>query len=332
MSSKLRLMLAFVIGLNLIAAVSLLAAREFGAAMLAVGLVAYGLGMRHAFDADHIAAIDNVTRRLRQAGQRPLAVGFFFSLGHSTIVLLLVLGLALAFGRIHSELQNLTNWGAIVSNVFSAAILTFIGLANLAVFRRLIKSRRSQTEGAANTQSSQGLALLRPWLAKSWSAVDSSWKMYPVGMVFGLGFDTATEVALLAISVGAVQSGHFPLWAVMTLPLLFTSGMCLMDSLQSLVMLRVYDWAITDNNRSLKLNAVVTGLSVLLALGIAGVRWTDLANVPGLRAVLGAHSDLTGSSLIGLIASGAMVLFWSIAFLYRQRKRSLEPQVLEQSR
>jgi len=323
MSSRLRLMLAFVIGMNLLAAACLLAARQFGTAMLAVGLVAYGLGMRHAFDADHIAAIDNVPRRLRQAGQRPVAAGFFFSLGHSTVVLLLVLALALAFGRIHSALQSLTDWGTIVSNVFSAAILTIIGLANLAVFRRLIKNHQSQA-GGVKAQPSQGLALLNPWISKTWSSVDASWKMYPVGMLFGLGFDTATEVALLAISVGAVQSGHFPIWAVMTLPLLFTSGMCLMDSLQSLVMLRVYDWAITDNDRSLKLNTVITGLSVLLALGIAGVRWTDLANVPGLRAILANH--LTGSSLVGLIASGVMLLLWLFAFLYHKRQRSSQPQ------
>jgi len=322
MSSRLRLMLACVFGMNVLAAISLLAARQFGAAMLAVGLVAYGLGMRHAFDADHIAAIDNVTRRLRQMGQRPVAVGFFFSLGHSTVVLLLVLGLALAFGRIHSVLQSFSDWGVLVSNIFSAAILTLIGLANLALFRRLIKNHQSSARDEAGAQQSVGLTTLRPWLAKSWSAIDASWKMYPVGMVFGLGFDTATEVVLLAISVGAVQSGHFPIWAVMTLPLLFTSGMCLMDSLQSLVMLRVYDWAITDDNRSLKLNTVITGLSVLLALGIASMRWTDLVNLPWPQTLLGRSLDLAGSSSIGLIASSVMVLFWVIAFIYHKRQRS----------
>jgi nickel/cobalt transporter (NiCoT) family protein len=322
MSTRLRLMLACVVGMNLLAAASLFAARQFGAAMLAVGLVAYGLGMRHAFDADHIAAIDNVTRRLRQTGRRPVAVGFFFSLGHSTVVLLLVLGLALAFGRVHSALQSFSDWGVLVSNFFSAAILTLIGLANLAVFSRLIKNHRSSTRDGGGAQHSVGLKTLRPWLAKSWSAIDVSWKMYPVGMLFGLGFDTATEVALLAISVGAVQSGHFPIWVIMTLPLLFTSGMCLMDSLQSLVMLRVYDWAITDDNRSLRLNTVITGLSVLLALGIASIRWTDLVKLPWLQNILGGSLDVAGSSSIGLIASAIMVLFWVIAFIYHKRQRS----------
>jgi high-affinity nickel-transport protein len=137
--------------------------------------------------------------------------------------------------------------------------------------------------------------------------------MYPVGMLFGLGFDTATEIALLAISVGAVQSGQFPLWAVMIFPLLFTAGMCLMDTLQNLLMLRVYDWAIADDNRSLQLNTVVTGASMLLALGIAGLRWSDLA---GMSTV---HAGLAGSNVIGILVTGVLVAVW-LAARHRRRR------------
>lgn len=312
MSLRLQLMVLTVIGLNVLAFAALLATRRFGAALFALGLVAYGLGMRHAFDADHIAAIDNVTRRLRQLGRRPVAVGFSFSLGHSTVVVLLVLALALAFGRLAPELQALTRWGTLVSNAVSALMLTLIGLANLAILHGLIRKGAPLAAG--------GPLPGRGWLGKSLGPIDGSAKMFPVGMLFGLGFDTATEVALLAISAGAVQSGHFPLWAVMSLPLLFAAGMCAMDSVQSLIMLRIYDWAVSDGNRSLRLNTVVTGISVLLALGIAGLRWSDLANLPLLRKLLGIHMDITGSSWLGLLVSATLVAFWLFALWRRHRR------------
>lgn len=314
MSSRLKSIIVLVAGLNILAATLLFAAREYGAAMLVAGLVAYGLGMRHAFDADHIAAIDNVTRRMRHLGRRPVAVGFFFSLGHSSVVLLLVLALALSFGGLAPELQALTRWGSVVSNLFSAAILTAVGLANLAVLRELIGRPASRPAAPAVPP------FLRPWLAKALTGIDSSVRMFPVGMLFGLGFDTATEVALLAISAGAVQSGHFPLWAVMSLPLLFAAGMCFMDTLQSLVMLRVYDWAIADGNRSLKLNTAVTTVSVLLALGIAGLRWRGLLNLVGAQKLFTTHVDLAGSGLVGLLASVILVSLWMAARLRRRQR------------
>ena len=137
--------------------------------------------------------------------------------------------------------------------------------------------------------------------------------MYPVGLFFGLGVDTATEVALLAISVGAVQSGHFPLWGVMAFPLLFTAGMCLMDTLQSLLMLRMYDWAVTDSDRSLRLNTFITGTSMFFALGVAGIRWADLAHMHVVQV------DLSGSSTLGLVASGIMLAAWLISAHHRDR-------------
>jgi len=313
MSTGLKAVILSVIVLCLLAAVSLLALRPFGIAAVMAGLIACGLGMRHAFDADHIATIDNVTRRFRQRGQRPVAIGFFFSLGHSTVVMLLILGLAIAFAHVHAVLSAFTEWGVLVSTVFSALILTSVGLANLGVFRQLV--RKVHSPGSAAGQTLATVQPARPWLAKAWSGIDHSWKMYPVGMLFGLGFDTATEVALLAISVGAVQSGHFPLWAVMAFPLLFTAGMCLMDTSQSLLMLRMYDWAVSDGDRSLKLNTFITGTSVLFALGVAGIRWADLAHMQVV------HFDLSGSSTLGLVASGIMLIAWLASAHHRDRHR-----------
>lgn len=321
MSTRLRTVIFVVVGLNLLAALALPILARYGVAALTIGLVAYGLGLRHAFDADHIAAIDNVTRRLRQAGQRPVAIGLFFSLGHSTVVVLLILGLALAFRHVHAALQSLTDWGTVVSDVGSAAVLTLIGLGNLAAFRRLLRNRSA---GSAATTALSGLVTSKPWFSKLWSTIDASWKMYPVGMLFGLGFDTATEIALLAISVGALQSGQFPLWTVMLFPLLFTSGMCLMDTLQSLLMLRMYDWAIADQDRSLKLNTLVTGLSVLLALGVAGIKWAGLMKLPMLSGGVG---ELAGSSAVGLAATGVMVGLWIAARVYRSSRAFPKPVI-----
>ena len=315
MSSRLKLMITCVAGLTLLAVMALPALAQFGSATITIGLVAYALGLRHAFDADHIAAIDNVTRRLRQAGQRPVAVGFFFSLGHSTVVMALILGLALAFRNVHAEIQRLTEWGALVSDIGSAIVLTLIGLANFAVFRRLLRTGSAKREVA---QSLENAPSAQSRIAQLWSTVNTSWKMYPVGMLFGLGFDTATEVALLAISVGALQSGQFPLWVVMLFPLLFAAGMCLMDTVQSLLMLRMYDWAIIDGNSSLKLNTLVTGLSVIMALGVACVKWASLT---GLLVQSGRISDLAGSSELGLAASGVMAALWLAAYLYRRWTR-----------
>lgn len=302
MPARFKCVILAVVLICLLAGLALLALRPFGIAALMAGVVACGLGMRHAFDADHIATIDNVTRRLRQRGQRPAGIGFLFSLGHSTVVTLLILGLALAFAHVHAALNAFIDWGVLASTLFSALILTSLGLANLGVFRQLV--RRLHKPECGMDLDPSGMRAVRPWPARAWSDIDCSWKMYPVGMLFGLGFDTATEVTLLAISAGAVQSGHFPLWAVLAFPLLFTAGMCLMDTLQSLLMLRMYDWAVAGGDRSLKLNTFITGTSMLFALGVAGIRWADLANMHVMRV------DLSGSSAVGLIASGIMLVAW----------------------
>jgi nickel/cobalt transporter (NiCoT) family protein len=292
--------------LNLVAGGGVLSLGGLDVAGLGVGMIAYLLGVRHAFDADHIAAIDNVTRRLRAAGERPVGVGLFFSLGHSTVVLLLTAAAVVAARHVGAVLPQLSAWGALFGSLVSAGFLTLIGLANL----RLLAARLRERHARPGHRHQFGLD-------RAGHNVDHSWKMFPLGMLFGLSFDTASEVALLAISVAAAREGSIPLWGVMLLPLLFTAGMASMDTLESLLMLRLYDWAIADHDRTLRLNTVVTALSVCLALAVALHEWIDLF----VRQVHGLPSlPLVDSSMVGLLVTAILLGLGGLAWLLRRRR------------
>jgi high-affinity nickel-transport protein len=266
------------------------------------GAVAYLLGVRHAFDADHIAAIDNVTRRLRAQGQRPAGVGLFFSLGHSTVVLALTAAVIVASRSVNAVLPTLSAWGELVGGVVSAAFLTLIGVANLRYLATLLRRRQLGDEAVAQV----------PGLNRLARNADSSWKMFPLGMLFGLSFDTASEIALLALSIAAAYDTGTSLWAVMFLPMLFTAGMSLMDTLESLLMLRLYDWAIADQDRTLRLNTAVTTISVLLALGVAASEWIGL----GMRSGASFGVD---SATVGLLATTLLLGLGALAWLLHRR-------------
>lgn len=298
--------LAAVAALNLVAGGGVLSLGGFGVAGLGVGMIAYLLGVRHAFDADHIAAIDNVTRRLRAAGERPVGVGLFFSLGHSTVVLLLTAAAVVAERHVGALLPQLSAWGSLFGSVVSAGFLTLIGLANL----RLLAARLRSRHADPGHRHSFGLD-------RAGQSVDHSWKMFPLGMLFGLSFDTASEVALLAISVAAAHDGSIPFWGVMLLPLLFTAGMALMDTAESLLMLRLYDWAIADHDRTMRLNTLITGLSVCLALAVALHEWIDLcgSRIRGLPSL-----TLVDSSTMGLLVTAMFLGLGALAWLLRRRQ------------
>jgi len=265
-----------------------------GGACASLGLVAWLLGLRHAFDADHIAAIDNVTRRLRQQGQRPVAIGLFFSLGHSTVVALMTLAVAVGLQRAQGFSSWIGAWGVPVSLFASAAFLTLIGLLNLRALRA------------------------RSGAARRFGHVAHSGAMFPLGLLFGLNLDTAAEVMLLAASASAANAAGLPLWAMMMFPLLFSAGMAAADSAEGLLMMRLYDWAVTDANRTLSLNRVTTALSVVLALTVAGVQWLALARWLGAPAAAGAFGDgLTGASL-GVAVTALMATLWLAARWRRQ--------------
>jgi high-affinity nickel-transport protein len=285
------------------------------------GILAYTLGMRHAFDADHIAAIDNTTRKLIQEGERPLSVGFWFSLGHSSIVF--ALAFLLNFGiralnvAVASNSSALHRWTGIIGTSVSGTFLYLIGIINLVVLASIIKIMREMREGryddAELERQLESRGMMNRILGGFAKRVDEPWKMYPVGLLFGLGFDTATEVALLVLAGTAVVGG-LPFYAVMSLPILFAAGMCLLDTIDGCFMNFAYDWAFAKPIRKLYYNLTITGLSVFVALFIGTVE---------LVGLIGQETNLSGGiwSLLenfnlnraGFIIVGVFVLTWVVA-------------------
>jgi high-affinity nickel-transport protein len=238
-------------------------------ALTGLATLAYTFGLRHAFDADHIAAIDNTTRKLLQDGRRPLGTGFFFSLGHSTIVFSLTAGLAVAASTVHSTIPSFQTYGSTIGASVSGLFLLLIGALNLLVLLEIVGVFRRMRRGHYDEQDleralvNQGF-LSRLLLKRVGSRIDASWKMYPLGVLFGLGFDTATEIALLAVAAG-VATHHVPFLAVISLPLIFAAGMSLMDTADGAFMSSAYGWAFSSPVRKVYYNISVTSLSVAVA-------------------------------------------------------------------
>jgi high-affinity nickel-transport protein len=259
-----------------------------------LGVLAYSFGLRHAFDADHIAAIDNSTRKLLADGKRPLGVGFFFSLGHSTIVFALAGALAVAARTVKAHLPGLAGVGAIVGTGISGVFLWAIGILNLVVLLDIVRMYRELKRGAYDedrleTRLRERGLISRVLPDRMFRLITSSWHAYPLGVLFGLGFDTATEVALLALAAGV--AGHaVPLPAVISLPLLFAAGMSLMDTIDGAFMSRAYDWAFSNPARKLYYNLTVTSLSVTVALAVGSVELLQL-----LVARLGLGGSVVGA-------------------------------------
>ncbi len=285
------------------------------------GILAYTLGMRHAFDADHIAAIDNTTRKLVGEGQRPLSVGFFFSLGHSSVVF--VLALVLNFGiralddqvkNASSHLQYTTN---IVGTLVSGFFLFLIAAMNLVILAGILKVFREMRAGRYDDQELErqlnNRGLMNRFLGPLARRIDAPWKMYPIGFLFGLGFDTATEVALLVLAGTAVVGG-LPFYAVLSLPILFAAGMSLFDTADGCFMNFAYDWAFARPVRKVYYNITITALSVFVAVFIGAVE---------VLGLLGQDSKLTGSgwawlenfniNTAGFVIVGVFVVTWVVA-------------------
>jgi len=297
------------------------------AAVIGTASLAYTFGLRHALDADHISAIDNVTRKLMQDGKRPLLVGFFFSLGHSTIVILLSIGIALTAASIQSRFPALLRVGGLVGTSVSAFFLLAIAAINLLVLRSVAKAfgRVRRGEGYEENDVEQSLnqlgimgRIFRPVLR----IVDHSWKMYFVGFLFGLGFDTATEIGLLGISAAAATQG-LPIWSILLFPLLFTAGMCLVDTADGIFMLGAYGWAYVHPIRKLYYNMTITAISVLIAVFVGGL---ELLGIIGDQFALhgrfwdwiGSVGDDTTFWKIGLYIVSLFILSWiAAAIAYR---------------
>ncbi len=285
------------------------------------GVLAYTLGMRHAFDADHIAAIDNTTRKLIQDGQRPLSIGYFFSLGHSSLVFVLAVllnfGIRWLDGSVKNNSSALHHWTGLIGTSVSGVFLWLIGLLNLLVLWSIIKVCREMRQGryddAELEQQLASRGFMNRFLGGFARRVDTPWKMYPVGVLFGLGFDTATEVALLVLAGSAVVGG-LPFYAVLSLPVLFAAGMCLFDTLDGCFMNFAYDWAFAKPIRKIYYNLTITGLSVFIALfvgtiEILGLLATELNLGGGVWGAL-AHFDINRA---GLVIVAVFVATWLVA-------------------
>lgn len=294
-------------------------------AFLALGGLAYTFGLRHAFDADHIAAIDNTTRKLLQDGRRPVGVGFFFSLGHSTVVLLITaaLGLTVKWLLDNSAARDV---GSTVGTFVSAAFLVGIGLMNLAILIEVVRVFRKMRAGEAGHEHLEDTllagGLMTRFFGRIFRVIEHSWQMYPVGFLFGLGFDTASEVALLAISAGAAANG-LPFWAVISLPLIFAAGMSLMDTADGAFMAKAYSWAFASPIRKVFYNLTMTSLSVAVALFVGSVELVQvLIQTLDLRGgVFGAIAGFDVLGRAGYFIVAAFVLAWAVAFMVYKARR-----------
>jgi high-affinity nickel-transport protein len=301
-----------------------LGGKAFG---VGVGLTAYTLGLRHAFDADHIAAIDNTTRKLMSDGQRPLAVGFFFSLGHSTVVfalaLLLATGVRAIIGPVGDDSSALHHYTGLIGTSVSGVFLYMIAILNvvvlvgiLRVFARLRRGEYDlEIDGAELEQQLANRGLLNRFLGRFTKSITKSWHMYPVGLLFGLGFDTATEIALLVLA-GTSAAAGLPWYAILCLPVLFTAGMCLLDTIDGSFMNFAYGWAFSNPVRKIYYNITITGLSVAVALLIGSIELLGLfAGQLGWR---GTFWDWLGGldlNTVGFVVVGMFVLTWAVALL-----------------
>jgi nickel/cobalt transporter (NiCoT) family protein len=288
---------------------------------LGTGVTAYTLGMRHAFDADHIAAIDNTTRKLMAEGKRPLSVGFFFSLGHSTVVVVLTLLLAMGLRAIGAELTDdssaLHTYGGLVGTLVSGGFLYLLGLVNLVILVGILKvfrnMRRGHYDEAALEEQLDNRGLMSRILRPGLRAVRKPWQIYPVGLLFGLGFDTVTEVTLLVLAGTSVAAG-LPWYAIMCLPILFAAGMSLLDTIDGSFMNFAYGWAFSKPVRKVYYNLTITGLSVAVALLIGTAELMSIvADRFGLTG--GVWSWVSGLDLnkIGYGIVAVFVVVWGVA-------------------
>ncbi|MDT5020229.1 MAG: nickel/cobalt transporter (NiCoT) family protein [Mycobacterium sp.] len=290
---------------------------------IGIGLTAYTLGLRHAFDADHIAAIDNTTRKLMNDGQRPLGVGFFFSLGHSSVVfglaLLIAFGLKAVIGPVEQDSSALHHYTSLIGTSVSGVFLYLIAVINVVILvgilRVFMQMRRGHYDEDELEAQLNNRGLLNRLLGRFTKSVSASWHMYPIGVLFGLGFDTATEVALLVLA-GTSAAAGLPWYAILCLPVLFTAGMCLLDTIDGSFMNFAYGWAFSNPVRKVYYNITITGLSVVVALLIGTVEILGLL-AEQLGWTSGIWSWLGGIDLntVGFVIVGLFVVTWAGALL-----------------
>jgi nickel/cobalt transporter (NiCoT) family protein len=284
--------------------------------LLGTAFLAYSFGLRHAVDADHIAAIDNVTRKLMQEGQRPVGIGLFFSLGHSTVVVIASLVVYATASMVERKMDVAREIGSIIGTAISAFFLISIALLNIIILRGVWKAfqeaRRGQGYAGQTPDTLMGSGLLGRLFRPSFRLLSSPWQMYPIGLLFGLGFDTATEVAILGISAAAAAKG-LSLQTMAIFPILFTAGMTLVDTTDGVLMVGAYGWAFIKPVRKLYYNLTITFVSVVVALLIGGIEAIGL--LKDQLKLTGGVWDLVGNltdnfGMLGFMIIGVFVLSW----------------------
>lgn len=287
-------------------------------ALIGLGFVAYMFGLRHAFDADHIAAIDDTVRYMLQKGKKPLGVGFFFSLGHSTVVLCLAIGIAFAATAVKRELPELKNIGGILGAGVSGTFLWIIGILNFLVLLDILGVWAKAKSGNHDHQHLEELLLRRGLMNRLFGGrlkklLNHSWQMYPLGLLFGLGFDTASEVGLLAMTAGA-SAGNLPTPAVLSLPLLFAASMSLMDTSDGVLMSKAYNWAFLNPLRKIFYNITTTSLSVGVALVVGTIELLQvLISTVGLQGPSYAFIAELDFGVLGYVIVGLFLLAWGLS-------------------
>jgi high-affinity nickel-transport protein len=294
-----------------------------GAFTVGLGLTAYTLGLRHAFDADHISAIDNTTRKLMAERKRPLSVGFWFSLGHSTIVfglsLLFAVGIRALSGQVRTSGSTLHNVTNLVGTGVSGGFLYLIAALNLVILFQILRvfrdMRRGEYDEAELERQLNTRGLMNRFYGRFTSAVKQPWQMYPLGMLFGLGFDTATEVALLFIAAGAAGAG-LPFYAILCLPILFAAGMSLLDTIDGSFMNFAYGWAFSKPVRKVFYNITITGLSIAIAMIVGTIELLGLIVTKlSLKGAFWSWISQLNINTLGYVIVGMFVATWAIALL-----------------
>lgn len=310
-----KILISVLIIVNIIAWIWAFSVFSHSASLMAACLLAWCYGLRHAVDADHIAAIDNVTRKMMQQNKRPHTIGTWFSLGHSTIVILATIAIAVTATAFKKDMDWFHETGGVIGTLVSAAFLITMAIVNLVIlknisnqFRQIKSGKYIENDITMNTGGG-----LMSWLFhRAFRIVSRNWHMYLVGFLFGLGFDTATEIGVLGISAASASSG-MSIWSILVFPALFTSGMALIDTLDNVIMVGAYGWAFNKPQRKIYYNMTITGTSVIVALFIGGAEalglLIDKFNLHGfLWDLIGKINDNLGNA--GFIIIGVFISCW----------------------